>query len=104
MFSNMQTNVLIFLIVAVTVVILVTLFLNRGRLKRLGIKAGNKGFEVDAEMTDDKAQTEVRSTKKRIEAEHIIQKGNRDKIKIKGDKVKAKDIEQKGDDNSIDIG
>ena len=98
MFSNMQTNVLIILIVAVTVVILVTLFLNRGRLKRLGIKAGNKGFKVDAEMTDDTAQ------KKKVTGKRIIQKGNRDDIKIKGDKVKAKDIEQKGDDNKIDIG
>ena len=49
----METNVQIILIVAVVIVILVTLFLNRGRLKRLGIKAGREGFEVEAQMTDE---------------------------------------------------
>ena len=100
----MEANVLIILIVAVAVVLLVTLFLNRGRLKRLGIKAGKKGFEVDAQMTDDSAKPEDRSSqKKKAVVEQIRQEGDRDDIQIKGEDVRVRNVKQKGNDNKINI-
>jgi hypothetical protein len=100
----METNVLIILIVVVGVVLLVTLFLNRGRLKRLGIKAGKNGFEVDAQMTDDSVKPGDRaSQKKKAVVEQIRQEGDRDEIQITGEDVTARNIKQKGNDNKINI-
>ncbi|TVL97156.1 MAG: hypothetical protein CV087_22740 [Candidatus Brocadia sp. WS118] len=102
----METNVQIILIVAIAVVIIVTLFLNRGRLKRLGIKAGNEGFEVDAQMTDDNqnVKPDDSSSQKKAIAEQIHQEGDRDEIQIDADDITARDIKQKGNDNKINIG
>lgn len=99
----METNVLIILIAAVFIVILITLFLNRGRLKRLGIKAGTKGFEVDVKM-EDPGHNEKPESKKKAVVEKIQQKGNRDEIQIHAEDVKARNIKQDGDDNKINIG
>ena len=103
----MHTNVQIILIVAIAIVILVTLFLNRGRLKKLGIKADNKGFEVEAQMTDDNQNLKPEnnsSAKKKVVVEKMCQNGDRDEIQIDADDVQARNIKQKGNDNKINIG
>ena len=99
----MEANVQIIVIVAVAIVILATLFLNRGRLKRLGIKASSEGFEVEAQMTDDN-QNENREAKKKVVAEQIRQKGDRNKMQTRAEDVEARDIEQEGNDNEINLG
>jgi hypothetical protein len=103
----MQTNVLIILIIAAAIIILVTLFLNRGRLKRLGIKVGKKGFEVDAQMIKNNEASKPKNssaTKSKAKIKGIKQKGDRDDIHIAAKDVKASDIEQNGNDNKINIG
>ncbi len=101
----MDTKVLIFIIVAIVVVIvsLVALFLNRGKLKKLGIKAGPKGFEVDVNL-EGPGQKEKPEDKEKAVVGNIKQKGNRDEIQIKAKDVKVRDINQDGDDNKIHIG
>lgn len=100
----MDTKVLIFIIAAIVVVIvsLVALFLNRGKLKKLVIKAGPKGFEVKADL-EGPGKNEKPEDKKKAVIENIRQKGNRDKIQIKAEDVKARNIKQVGDDNEINI-
>ena len=100
----MNTEVLIILILAVVIVIIVALILNRGRLKRLGIKAGNEGFEVETEMTETDPNSKTEEGKSKIVAKKIHQKGKRDEISIDGEDVTAKNIKQDGDDNKITIG
>jgi len=100
----MQTDVQIILIVALAIVLLAALILNRGKLKRLGVKASNKGFEVDAQMTDGNSKPDESSPKKKAVVEQVHQEGNRDKIAATGEDVTLRDVEQKGDDNSINIG
>ncbi len=100
----MDQQVLIIFIGAVTLIVLIILFLFRRRLTRFGLKAGNQGVEIEADMTDQ-SKNEIDSTKKTTsDVKRIHQKGDRDEISIKAAKVKARDIEQEGDDNKIKIG
>jgi flagellar basal body-associated protein FliL len=101
----MDAKLLIIIIAAIVVVIvsLVALFLNRGRLKKLGIKAGPEGFEVDVNL-ESPGHNEKPEDKKKAVVEKIQQKGNRGEIQINAEDVKARDIKQDGDDNKINIG
>lgn len=100
----MDNQVLIIIVAAVTLIVLFILLLYRRRLTRLGLKASNQGIEIDADMNDrSKAGTDAAQAAK-TDVKRIRQKGNRDDISIKAKKVKARDIEQEGDDNKINIG
>lgn len=100
----MDNQVLIIIVAAVTLIVLFILLLYRRRLTRLGVKASNQGVEIEADMSDqsktgaDTAQTATTDVKR------IRQKGDRDEISIKAKKVKARDIDQEGNENKINIG
>lgn len=105
--GNMDTNVQITLIVAAAIVLIIALYFNRGRLKRLGLKLDGKGVEVEAQMSDDSQNPRIEegaAEKKKVVAEGIVQDGDRDVIEIKGQDVQARNIEVKGNDNKIKIG
>jgi len=100
----MEEKIAIIIIIAVVFIALTILLLYRRRLTRLGLKAGKEGFEVEAEMGSDSNAAPATSMKSTADVERIRQKGKRDEITIKAKKVKARDIQQQGDDNKINIG
>ena len=102
----MQPTVQIILIIALAIVLIIAIYLNRGRLKRLGIKANDKGFKIEAQMTDNSKEKPEgdKSKSSKVSVEQISQKGDRHKIRIDSKDAKVKNIKQNGSDNNIDIG
>ena len=101
---EMETYVLITFIIAASIIIIIALYQNRGKLKRLGIKMSKNGVEFKAEMNKNSNSNESNTGKSKTTIEGIHQEGNRDKIQIDSKETKAKDIKQTGDDNTIKIG
>ena len=100
----MELNFEIISLIVILLVIVIALYLNKGKLNKLALRLGLKGVSIDMTMGKDRESTNAKETKPKVTLENIKQEGNRDKIDINSKEVSAKDINQVGEDNEIKIG
>lgn len=103
----MEKELIILIVFAVVLLIVFFSLLFTGRLKKILIKLGKEGVELDAELGNDSNQPKEEETGPSDQEtifEGVKQSGHRNRLKAHGDRKIIRDVEQSGDDNEMKIG